>query len=147
MVRRFLAAVAIVAGVGVAAAACGDPSDLVSGNAFAVINVYGVVTSAGGDPVGFADVVGTGYFDRGCRGQPGSNFTVSTASSAGTFEGTAGIGPVLPQDLPVEGCIKLYAFPPFGSALGIDSVFLDSLVLNDLLAADADTLEVNFTLP
>lgn len=147
MMRRITGLAALVAGLGVAVAACGDPSDLVGGNAFGVINVFGVVESAGGDPVGFATVVGTGYFDEGCRGNPGSNFTVATATTLGTYEGTAGIGPVLPQDLPVEGCIKLYAFPPQGSALNIDSVYLDSLVLDDFLASDADTVEVNFILP
>ncbi len=147
MMRRILAMAALMAGLGITTAACGDPSDLVGGNAFGVINVFGVVETAGGDPVGFATVVGTGYFDQSCRGNPGSNFTVATATTLGTYEGTAGIGPVLPEDLPVEGCIKLYAFPPQGSPLGIDSIYLDSLVLDDFLAVDADTVEVDFILP
>jgi hypothetical protein len=147
MMRRILALAALVAGLGTVTAACGDPSDLVGGNAFGVINVFGVVETAGGDPVPFADVVGTGYFDQGCRGNPGSNFTVATTTTLGTYEGTAGIGPVLPEDLPVEGCIKLYAFPPQGSTLGYDSIYLDSLVLDDYLAVDADTVEVDFILP
>lgn len=146
MVRRFLAATAVLVGIGLAGVACGDPADLVSGNVFAVINVYGTVNSEAGDPVPFADIVGVGYYNSTCTGSPGSNFTTGATTTLGTYEGVAGVGPLTEKELPLDGCIKLYAFPEFGTELGVDSAILDSLYLTELLAVDADTLEVNFIL-
>jgi hypothetical protein len=148
MSRRVLALTAIVGGAALLGAACGGPNNPLEPPVFAVLNVYGVVLSGTGSPVANARVVGESYFDRACQGASSAGFTVSELSDAGTgaYGGLAGLGPISASDVPVEGCIKLYAFPEAGSTLGADSIMLDSLLLDALDPFLADTVEVNFTL-
>jgi hypothetical protein len=146
--RRVLTVVAIVGGFALTVAACGGPNNPLASPVFAVLNVYGVVGSGAGDPVALATVAGKSYFDPACEGTSSGGFTVTEFTDAGTgaYRGLAGIGPIVASDLPVEGCIMLFAFPPAGSPLGADSVMLDSLLLDALDEFLADTVEVNFTL-
>lgn len=147
--RRVLAVTVIVVGAALSVAACGGPNNPLAPPVFAVLNVYGVVTSGAGSPVSGARVVGESYFDRACQGTSSGGFTVteSTDEGTGAYEGLAGLGPISASDVPVEGCIKLYAFPPPQSTLGADSIILDSLFLDALDPFAADTVEVNFALP
>lgn len=126
--------------------ACGDPSDLITGNAFAVINLEGSVKDVDGNPINGAEIVGLGYFDAQCRGDGGSTYLVAYSGTTGLYEGVAGIGPVAEKNLPVTGCIRLYAIPPQTSTLGGDSAYIRDITLGTLLAIEADTMEVNFVM-